>query len=209
MKTYQSSTKDKKKKNFFMRNIYAILLGITVVAIGLIVTLTLVLTHDTPASVTPPPIDDGGSDVNGGGDKPTFVMPVGEYTLGQGAALNNLVYSSTLKQWRTHNGVDFMAAAGSDVRAVTDGTVTKVENTMLEGTVVTITHADGVVTVYKSLDSTVSVESGQTVKSGDKIGTIANSMMIEQLEGPHLHLEMQVNGSYVNPMDYLPGGSDK
>ena len=191
MKTYQSGTNEKKtKKNFFARYMYPIIFGTALLLVAAAITLTLVFTRPETPDVT-------------------FGMPLAEYTIGQGAALDSLVYSSTLNQWRTHNGVDFAAAAGANVLAVSDGTVKSVTASTLEGTVVTVEHADGLVSIYKGLNADGVIAEGAAVKTGDVIGTVAETMMIEQLEGTHLHLEMQANGAYVDPMDYLPGGSDK
>lgn len=207
MKTYQSGTNEKKtKKNFFARYMYPIIFGTALLLVAAAITLTLVFTRpETPAVVEPDP--DPSIDVEV--PEVTFGMPLAEYTIGQGAALDSLVYSSTLNQWRTHNGVDFAAASGANVLAVSDGTVKSVTASTLEGTVVTVEHADGLVSIYKGLNADGVIAEGTAVKTGDVIGTVAETMMIEQLEGTHLHLEMQKNGAYVNPMEYLPGESDK
>lgn len=201
MKTYQSSTKEKKtKKNFFMRNIYGIIFGATLLVVAAVITLTLVL------NASKAPVDNNpGGDINTGGDpqKPVYVTPLDDYTVGQSAALDKLVYSSTLNQWRTHNGIDLLAAAGANVKCVAAGKVEKVENTTLEGTVVTIAHEDGLVSIYKGLSSDVLVKEGDSVASGFVIGTVADTMMMEQREGAHLHLEMKLSGKYVDPANYI------
>lgn len=201
MKTYQSSTKEKKtKKNFFMRNIYGIIFGATLLVVAGIITLTLVLNNRTPSQVGPGP----DVDIDVPTPKPTYIVPLDEYTMGQSAALDKLVYSSTLNQWRTHNGIDLMASAGAVVKSVGSGTVEKVETTTLEGVVVTVAHADGLVSIYKGLSSDVNVKVGDGVSAGDVIGTVADTMMMEQREGAHLHLEMKLAGKYVDPASYIP-----
>lgn len=207
MKTYSSGTaKEKKtKKGFFKKNVYAILFGTSLLAIAGVITLTLVLTRPKEVAVDPNPPIDGNVTPD-----PTFTLPVKDFTLGKEAALDSLVYSATLNQWRTHNGVDFNAAAGSSVLAVSDGTVKSVTTTTLEGTVVTVEHADGLVSIYKGLAADGVIAEGAAVKTGDELGKLAETMMLEQMDGVHLHLEMKKNGSYVNPLNYLPeAGSDK
>ena len=200
MKTYQSPTKDKKtKKNFFMRNIYGFILGISLLVVAGIVTLTLVLTLrkspivdvDVPndVGVVAPPAQ-------------TYVVPLDDYTVGKSASVSALVYSSTLTQWRTHDGVDLLTTSGSNVKCVTDGRVSAIKETTLEGTVVTVEHEDGLVSIYKGLGS-VSVKEGDTLSAGAVIGTVAENMMIEQREGAHLHLEMKKSGKYIDPATYL------
>ena len=125
-------------------------------------------------------------------------------TAGKPAVLDKLVYNSSMNQWRTHNGMDFAAAEGTAVLAITDGTVSSVEHTQLEAAVVTIEHADGYVSIYKGLASDVLVEEGDTVKSGDPIGSVASYMPRERSEGPHLHLEIKENGKLIDPLTYLP-----
>lgn len=199
MKTYQSSTEDKRtKKNFFMRNIYGIIFGMTLLVIAGAITLTLVLTtRDVPVDNNP-----GGDVPVDNPPKPTYTVPLETYTLGKSASLDKLIYSATLNQWRTHNGVDLIAAAGSDVKCIFAGKVESVKTTTLEGTVVTVSHGDGLVSIYKGLDG-VTVKEGDSVTGGYVLGKVAENMMIEQRDGAHLHLEMQKDGKYVNPAEYL------
>ena len=199
MKTYQSPTKDKKtKKNFFMRNIYGIIFGITLLVVAGVITLTLVLTNRTPVDN-----NNGGSvDVDTPPAGPVYVVPVENYTVGKSASLTKLVYSTTLNQWRTHNGVDLLTGAGSSVMSIADGKVESVKQTTLEGVVVTIAHENGLVSIYKGL-SEATVAEGDSVSKGGAIGKVAENMMIEQREGAHLHLEMKENGKYVDPAKYL------
>lgn len=200
MKTYQSPTKDKKtKKNFFMRNIYGFIFGITLLVVAGVITLTLVLNAKKTPVVNKP--DDVG--VSAPPPAVVYSTPLLDFTVGKEASLDKLVYSSTLNQWRTHNGVDLMAAAGADVKCIAAGRVEKVKETTLEGFVVTVSHDDGIVSVYKGL-SDVSVSEGDSLLSGTVIGKVAENMMTEQNDGAHLHFEMTKNGKLVDPAAYLP-----
>lgn len=196
MRTYQSSTKEKKKGNFFKRNIYAILLGVSIIAVATIVTLALTLGRTTPpdTDVVTPPVD----------TSTKFVAPTNGCTLSKEASLNELVYSSTLKQWITHNGIDLIGAESAVVFSVADGTVLSIENSLLDGTVVTISHSNGFTSSYKSLNEEVSVKVGDKIAAGAQIGRLGNSMITEGKEGAHLHLELQKNGEFVDPLDHLP-----
>ena len=136
-----------------------------------------------------------------------YTMPIVGAESGQGFSVDKLVYNKTLNQWRTHNGVDFVCEKGVAVVAIYDGTVTNVEATTLEGTVVEIDHGNGLVAIYKGLENVV-LNKGDKVTLGQKIGEIG-SMMTESLDGYHLHLEMTLNGKFVNPMDYLSSNQDK
>lgn len=192
MKVYSKSDSTKKK------NLGALIVGCVFVVCAIVITLCVTLADKPePDNVVPA----------NGDAKTEYVMPLAEYTLGQEFS-DMLVYNATLKQWRTHNGVDFTAPVGSAVKAVYDGKVVKVETTTLEGGVVTIEQTDGLIAVYKSL-SEIKVKEGDNVKSGDEIGKVDSVMIIESADGAHLHLEMKKSGEYVDPMAYLPGGKNK
>ena len=197
MKVYSTKTKDKKKKPSLLSLTIGAGLIVSAIIITLIVTLSAA-TEDVGGNVIPPVTE----------QKEQYVMPVSEYTMGQGFS-DKLVFNQTLKQWRTHNGVDFIAAKGANVTAILGGKVVSVENTTLEGTVVTIAQNDGNTAIYKSLSAEVAVEAGATVKAGDLIGTVDQTMVTEKNEGAHLHLEMKKDGQYLNPLDFLPEGADK
>lgn len=195
MKTY-TTTREKKNR----KSLLALISGLVLIACAIIITLCVVLTGRSKnvGSIIPP----------SGDANQKYVMPLSEYTLGKDFS-DKLVYNQTLKQWRTHNGVDFLAEKGTPVVAIMGGTVTSIENTTLEGTVITIEQTDGITAIYKSLSSEVEVEKDDVVKAGDVIGKVDTNMAIESKEGAHLHLEMKKNGEYLSPLEYLPEGADK
>ncbi len=108
------------------------------------------------------------------------------------------VYSYTLKDWRTHNGIDVAAAAGTPVLNVAEGVVESVLQDDLMGNLVTVRHPDGKISRYASLD-TATVQEGQMLKSGDAIGTVGRSMLLECGETDHLHYELWENDKPVDP----------
>ena len=116
-----------------------------------------------------------------------------------------MVFSATENKWKTHIGTDFAAETGSEVKAVFDGTVTAVSSDAYYGGVVEITHENGYVTTCKLLDN-VSVAVGDTLKSGDVIGYIADSFYFECADAPHVHVELKVNGEYEDIANYLKEG---
>lgn len=205
MRTYQNGTKDKKKLSKKM--MYIILLSLSIVAIATIITLSLTLGGKPPVDNNP---DDG---LPSGGDpvtpKVVYTVPMDSFTVGMPASLTQIVYMSSMNNWRTHNGIDLIAEAGSKVYAITDGTVTNIQNKSLEATIITITHKNGVVSYYYGLSEDVMVEVGNTVKGGDVIGTVAASMPLESDVGAHLHLEIKENNKLVDPMKFLPELADK
>lgn len=196
MKTYNKTKEQKNRKSLL-----ALIIGLVLIACAVIITLCVTLTNGPAEEVgnINPPIND---------PAPKYVMPLGEYTMGK-VFSDKLVYNQTLKQWRTHNGVDFMAEKGTEVMAVFGGKVLSVENTTLEGTVIAIEQTDGIVTTYKSLSADVKVAKDDEIEAGTVIGYVDVTMATEKKEGAHLHLEMKKDGAYVSPLDYLPEGSDK
>lgn len=133
-----------------------------------------------------------------------FGSPIKSYSIGNGYAESFHVYNTTLKEWSTHLGVDFIAAIDSEVFAVYDGVIESIGTSVLDGTVIVISHGNNLKTVYKSLASEVSVAIGQTVKKGDAIGKVSDSAANESKTGAHLHFEVQENGKNVDPFLYLP-----
>ncbi len=98
-----------------------------------------------------------------------------------------------------HHGVDIALPVGTAVMASSGGTVTRAGWGSGYGYVVYIQHADGKETRYGHL-SKVLVSVGQRVDQGQKIALSGNT---GRSTGPHLHFEMRINGSPVNPMSYL------
>lgn len=204
MKTYQSSTKER-KVNFFKRHKVLLSVIASVLIVAVVITLSVVLTlPKKPIDTDTPVVDPPTTDVD---VKPTITMPIAGAAIGMDYADDRLVHWDTLELWKWHPAVDFVGSG--DVVAIMDGTVTDIEKTALDGNVVTITHENGYVSVYKSLASEVTVNVGDTVKSGDKIGVASSSMMSELNTGAHLHFELKKDGKYVDPATVLPIDDDK
>jgi murein DD-endopeptidase MepM/ murein hydrolase activator NlpD len=117
-------------------------------------------------------------------------------------ARDSLVYSETLRQWSTHNGVDIRASEGTNVLAVLDGVVESVVEDEMMGICVTVAHGSTMKSVYCAL-SQASVTKGQEVKRGDVIGQVGNTATCELASGDHLHFEFHLNGSAVNAAPFF------
>jgi len=98
-----------------------------------------------------------------------------------------------------HTGLDIGAASGTPILAVADGVVTHASPMGSYGNLVTISHGNGIETYYAHC-SRILVSVGQQVSSGDKIALVGST---GNSTGPHLHLEVRINGSPVNPQRYL------
>ncbi len=101
--------------------------------------------------------------------------------------------------YKLHTGVDISATIGDDFTAMADGIVVKAEYNSAYGNMVIIDHGGGVQTLYAH-GSQIIAQLGQEVKAGDvvlKVGSTGYST------GPHAHFEVRVNGTPVNPLDYV------
>ncbi len=134
----------------------------------------------------------------------SFIMPVPAPEVTFVFAQDKLVYSKTLDDWRTHNGVDLSAERGTNVVAVADGIVTEVKNDPRYGFTVVIDHQNGLKTVYANLASGDVVSPNQKVVQGEIIGSVGNTALFEAAEQPHLHFQVFKDGVLVDPMEYLP-----
>lgn len=132
-----------------------------------------------------------------------FVMPVlGEITFDY--AMDKLVYSKTLEDWRTHSGIDIAADRGTPVKAVAKGVVSQVKNDPRFGITVIIEHSNGIKTVYSNLASAEMVHPNQKIEQGEIIGSIGDTAIFESAERSHLHFEVLKDNEPVDPKNYLP-----
>ena len=121
---------------------------------------------------------------------PTYIKPLsgGRFTSGFG------------KRWgRMHKGVDWACSVGTTIYASSAGVVEYAGWSSGYGYNVLISHPDGRMTRYAHLSKTL-VSAGQSVSQGE---TIAKSGNTGRSTGPHVHFEIYINGSQVNPLDYI------
>lgn len=121
---------------------------------------------------------------------PTYVKPIagGYLTSGFGA------------RWGTnHNGVDWGVPVGTSVKASSAGVVVRAGWFSGYGICVDIQHPNGTMTRYGHLSRAL-VSVGQTVSQNQQIALSGNT---GQSTGPHLHFEIRINGTPVNPLPYL------
>lgn len=186
------------KKNIVINYVYASLIALLVIACAVTIAMT---TGATPKS----------NGEIGGGDAPvaavTYVVPMKNATIQKDYSNTELQFNDTMKQWEMHKAIDFLAGEETNVFAVADGTVSNVYTNYLEGTVVEITHKNGLVSVYKSLAENPSVATGDKVSAGQVIGVASATMSQELNTGNHLHFEMKLNGAKVDPNNYIDLGT--
>ena len=98
-----------------------------------------------------------------------------------------------------HSGLDISNRIGTKVIAPADGRISYAAGKMYIGNMVIIDHGYGLNTRYGHLQKML-VRPGQKVKRGDVIALLGNT---GQSTGPHVHYEIQLNGTPVNPLNYI------
>ncbi len=100
-----------------------------------------------------------------------------------------------------HPGIDIAAPSGTPVEAAGDGLVVEAGWESGYGNCILIDHGDGITTRYAHL-SKILVVVGEQVKRGEVIGAVG---MTGRATGPHLHYEVRIHDTPVNPVRFLPG----
>lgn len=226
-----SEKKSSSVLNFFKRNLYYLLIGVSLIIIATVIAIVLAFGNadlnegsKPNESVTQPqestPESESESEYRPGeslpdkpqestpDDKPVdgkiiFVLPVANSTVSKDYTSSTVVFNQTLGVYTGHMGIDFSAQAGEEVVAVYGGTIESITTSYLKGTTVTIDHGNGLKSVYNSIDAIESLAEGQTVTSGQVIGSVSDNNRQEYKDGPHLHFEVTLNGEWVDPDDYL------
>ena len=216
-----------KIKAFFKKNMYYMIMGVCVLAIGAMVTVAVVVgenasqnatpnenvapdvsvptpDNDTPI-VTPPDTNIPDTDVSTEPTPIVFAIPVENASVINDYAMDTLVWSSTLKQYQVHGGIDYAGEENANVLCVYDGVVKSVSYDALSGHKVSVDHGNGLVTEYSSLSEPIVAE-GQKVYKGSKLATISTSSTKEMSDGAHVHFAVTLNGQIANPYDYFIEG---
>ena len=130
----------------------------------------------------------GGASTGSGVSASGFIWPV-----------SGVVTSGFGWRWgRMHEGIDISAPTGTAVRAVASGSVVFAGVMGGYGNLVVVDHGNGLATAYAHL-SAIWIGGG-SVSQGQGVGAVGCT---GSCTGPHLHFEVRVNGSAVNPMNYL------
>ncbi len=108
------------------------------------------------------------------------------------------LYSKTMKDWRTHGGVDISAEEGTSVRSAGDGKVKKLCCDPLLGNMIIVEQTNGFEVSYCGVTDTSIAQEGNFVQAGETLGYVGK-IPGEALEGPHLHLEVRQDGARVDP----------
>lgn len=183
--------KNERRKKIIKTTTYSL-----VVAFTIILGATLVAINANKSKTNAPVLETATSQIS-------YTSPLKDAVVFKDYNANELQYNDTLKQWEIHKAVDLVSDSSNEVSAIANGTITNIYTNYLEGTVIEISHSNGLVSIYKSLNQDVKVKLGDSVKLGDVIGTVSNTMSRELNSGNHLHLEILLNKTAVNPSEYI------
>lgn len=143
------------------------------------------IAHQTIMTASTPAVIEQGTMI-----PPTYIKPIygGRFTSGFG------------KRWgRMHKGVDWACPIGTTVCASSDGVVEYADWSSGYGYNVILNHPDGRKTRYCHLSKTL-VTAGESVSQGEPIALSGNT---GHSTGPHVHFEIFINGTQVNPLEYI------
>lgn len=144
---------------------------------------------DAPAAPAEPPAPPA----------PQYVSPHGGSVL-QAFSGDELVYNETMRDWRTHNGLDIAADEGDRIKAPLAGEVTRAETDAQWGGVVEIT--EGPFTVRVCGLAKPAVKKGQRVAAGDTLGKLGE-LPAESALNSHVHVEWLEDGKYTDPARFF------
>ena len=102
-----------------------------------------------------------------------------------------------------HEGIDFVAPAGTPVVVTAAGQVVRARPNGAYGNMVEVSHAEGFVTRYAHLQS-ILVQPGQALRAGDRVGLLGNT---GRSTGPHLHYEVLYRGQAMHPVKAMQSWS--
>jgi murein DD-endopeptidase MepM/ murein hydrolase activator NlpD len=129
-----------------------------------------------------------------------YAAPVHHSASGFIWPVNGPVVSPFGMRWgRMHTGIDIAASYGTPIHSAASGRVIYAGWMDGYGNLVFVDHGGGISTGYAH-QSSIAVSNGQTVSQGQLIGYVGCT---GHCFGPHLHFEVRVNGSPVDPLGYL------
>ena len=137
----------------------------------------------------------GGSSSGGGGGG-SWIRPCSYTMVSSPFGLRD---APTAGASTNHQGIDLAGPQGTPIYAARGGTVTTATFGSSAGNYVTINHGDGFSSVYMHMTSYV-VSKGATVSQGQLIGYMGSTGVST---GSHLHFGIALNGTYVNPANYI------
>ncbi len=195
----------KKAGLFIKKNSFYLLIVMCIISLATIIGLAVTRNNNSgipDQNVSVKPID---PDIN---NKPTdetqkltFIYPTNG-TISQNFTDTSMVWYESLKQYTTHEAVDF-TSEDNKVFASAKGVVKEISHDDLNGNYVIITHENGYETGYYSLENIPQLTVGQAVTQGQFLGNMSISAGIESASGAHLHFVMWKDAKVINPTTVL------
>lgn len=153
----------------------------------------------TSLSITPPQQIESGILTESETKEGQFALPIKKSEIKKMSSGYGMRKHPITKKMKMHNGVDYVAPLNTNILAIGDGVVRKVNHSFEEGKghgrFVIVDHANGYSSLYSQLNA-YKVKEGQKVKQGDVIGLLGSSGIST---GPHLHLEIKKDGQFIDP----------
>jgi len=146
-------------------------------------------------------IDQTSSEPPAAEQKPLYALPIADGEILKACALDKLVFSATMNDYRVHTGIDIGANLGQEVLCYAAGTIESVKTDDFYGTVIFVRHEHDLVTVYANLAPTLAehIVVGATLEAGDVLGHVGKTALSESADAPHLHFEMMIDGKHIDP----------
>ena len=133
-----------------------------------------------------------------------FSSPV-EGFLSRDFTLQEPVYFAAANYYRLHPGLDLLVDYGTPVKSAAEGRVKSVAEEKELGLTVRIMHSGGYEAVYAGLSDASYVKSGDPVIQGQTIGHAGNGVFAEKEDEPHLHFEVWLGKTPVDPVELFLG----
>ena len=172
-------------------------------------------TEPTDAPTEPKPTEPQSSSSSTGSDEPadapapdplpdSFTLPVNGY-ISKGYEPDLPVWSTTMEDYRIHDGIDVICEDDAEVYVCADGTVESIYEDPLMGYAITVYHGGGLRSTYMGLsgDYPQSVGTGTRVNKGQVLGWVGDTALIECAEPTHLHFVMTLDEETVDPQNYI------
>ncbi|MCK8824576.1 M23 family metallopeptidase [Fuchsiella alkaliacetigena] len=128
--------------------------------------------------------------------KPNFVLPVQGGEVVQDYGWNK---HPVLEDWRFNQGIDFLAAEATPIKAAKSGVIEEIREDNFLGLVIVLDHNDGYQTLYGHLNQ-LYLQEGQQVNAGEAIGEVGSSGLVIE---PTLHFQILHQDEATDPSEYL------
>ncbi|MBR6407788.1 MAG: peptidoglycan DD-metalloendopeptidase family protein [Clostridia bacterium] len=133
-------------------------------------------------------------------EKLSYAFPCGNTIIGKYSE-GELIYSETMQDWRSHDGIDLACNQNEEIKSIAAGTVKAATEEITLGKCVTIEHPGGVLAKYCGL-AEINVVENEQVQMGQTIGKSGTVPFEADME-PHLHLEIMIDGRNADPESFL------